>query len=46
MANIPNSDKPINSQILNDPENPLVWLILFIHSMETFVYDVLHQSMT
>jgi hypothetical protein len=31
--------------MLNDPENPLVFFILFIHSLETFLYDVLHRSM-
>ena len=37
-------DAPIDKAILSDPTNPLVILILYIYSMESFIFPVINQA--
>jgi O-antigen/teichoic acid export membrane protein len=37
-------DTPIDKAILTDPANPLVVLILYIYSMETFIFPVIMRA--
>lgn len=37
-------DTPIDKAILSDPNNPLVLLVLYIYSMETFVFPTIMRA--
>jgi hypothetical protein len=37
-------DKPIREADLSDPENPIVVFILYIYSLETFLYRILNEA--
>lgn len=39
-----NLDKPLTSKILSNPDHKIVKLILFIYSMESFVYQDLNRA--
>lgn len=37
-------DKPIREADLSDPENPIVIFMLYIYSLETFLYRILNEA--
>jgi hypothetical protein len=43
MDNQPDKDLPIKRQHLADPDHPICKLILYIYSMESFVYAELNK---
>lgn len=38
-------DTQIDKAVLSDPTNPLVILVLYIYSMETFVYPTINSGL-
>ena len=42
---IPNRGSPIDWETLNNPENPLVILIIYIYTMETFIYCEINKGL-
>ena len=44
MANLRDLDKPLNKEILSDPCNKVTKHILYLYSMETFIYANLNRA--
>ena len=44
IANLGDLDKPLNSRILSNPYHPITKKILYIYSMESFVYSDLNKA--
>jgi hypothetical protein len=42
---IPNRSTPIDWESLNNPENPLVILIMYIYTLETFIYYEINKGL-
>ena len=42
---IPNRSSPIDWELLNNPEFPLVILIIYIYTMETFIYFEINKGL-
>ena len=37
-------EEPLNDKILHDPSHPVTQTLIYIHSMETFIYKDLKQA--
>ena len=44
LAKIGDLDKPLTRKILSDPKNEITKLILYIYSIESFLYADLNQA--
>ena len=44
MAKLGDLDKPLTKQILSDPQNAITKHLLYIYSMESFVYEDLNRA--
>ena len=44
MADLGDLDKPLTPTILKDPEHPVTKHILYLYSMESFIYGELNQA--
>ena len=44
LANLGDLDKPLTPRRLSNPYDPLTKLLLYIYSMESFVYQDLNQA--
>ena len=44
LADLGDIDKPLTAKILSDPLNKIVQLILYIYSMESFIYQDLNRA--
>ena len=44
LANIGDLDKPLTAKILSDPYNKITKHILYLYSMETFIYADLNRA--
>lgn len=43
LADIPDQDAPINGHTFHDHSHPLVFLIKYMYSMESFIYVTINQ---
>ena len=44
LADVGDLDKPLTPKILSDPSHKIVKLILYIYSMESFIYEDLNKA--
>ena len=44
MAKLGNMDKPLSPRVLSNPEHPITKHILYLYSMETFIYSDLNRA--
>ena len=44
LANVKDLDKPLTAKILSDPYNKITRHILYLYSMETFIYADLNRA--
>ena len=44
IAKLGNIDKPLTPDILSNPTNPITTYILYLYSMETFIYSDLNRA--
>ena len=44
LADAGNLDKPLTAKILSDPTHKVVKLIMYIYSMESFIYEDLNRA--
>ena len=43
-ANLDDLDLPVNPENLYNPSHPLVQFILYLYSMETFIYQIMNRA--
>ena len=44
LSGLDDLDKPLSKKILSDPKHPITMLILYIYSMECFIYTDLNRA--
>ena len=44
LANLGNLDKPLTRKVLSDPCNPIVRHILYLYTMECFIYEEINRA--
>ena len=44
LAKLGNLDKPLTTKILSDPNHKITKHILYLYSMESFIYDELNRA--